>query len=136
MLCSRAAIIDEGRIVALDTITNLIGLLGGGVIQVGVERADPAILKALAVLPMVKEALRMDPPVAPPSIDDAAGEPGERTPVPSGAVIKIVSERSQEAVVAVIGYLNAHDISLTSLEILEPNLESVFLHLTGKKLRD
>ena len=28
------------------------------------------------------------------------------------------------------------NLSLTSLEILEPNLESVFLHLTGKKLRE
>jgi len=136
LLCSRAAIIDEGRIVALDTIKNLIGLLGGGVIHVGVERADPAILEALGALPLVKEAVRMDPPVSPPSIDDAESEARERTPVPSGAVIKIVSERSQGAVVAVIGYLNAHDIALTSLEILEPNLESVFLHLTGKKLRD
>jgi hypothetical protein len=30
---------------------------------------------------------------------------------------------------------NRLDVHLTSLEILEPNLESVFLHLTGKKLR-
>ena len=136
LLCSRAAIIDEGRIVALDTIRNLIGLLGGGVIHAGVERADPAIVGALAALPLVKEAVLMAPPVAPPPTDDTDAESRERPPVSSGAVIKIVSERSQEAVVAVIGYLNAHDISLTSLEILEPNLESVFLHLTGKKLRD
>jgi len=39
-------------------------------------------------------------------------------------------------VVNVIDYLNRKDISLTSLEILQPNLESVFLHLTGKKLRE
>jgi ABC-2 type transport system ATP-binding protein len=136
LLCSRAAIIDEGRIVALDTIRNLIGLLGGGVIHVGVERADPAILDALAALPMVKEAVLMSPPVAAPPTDDAEVEARERPPVPSGAVVKIVSEQSQAAVVTVIGYLNAHDITLTSLEILEPNLESVFLHLTGKKLRD
>ncbi len=50
--------------------------------------------------------------------------------------MKIVAEHSQTAVVNVISYLNEKDITLTSLEILEPNLESVFLHLTGKKLRE
>jgi ABC-2 type transport system ATP-binding protein len=136
LLCSRAAIIDEGRIVALDTIRNLIGLLGGGVIHAGVERADPTIVDALAALPMVKEAALMAPPIAAPPADEGQAEARERAPVSSGATIKIVSEHSQEAVVAVIGYLNTRDITLTSLEILEPNLESVFLHLTGKKLRD
>jgi len=47
-----------------------------------------------------------------------------------------VAEHSQQAIVNVLGFLNDRDITLTSLEILEPNLESVFLHLTGKKLRE
>ena len=34
-LCRHVAIIDEGRIIALDTIKNLIAMLGGGVIKVG-----------------------------------------------------------------------------------------------------
>ena len=54
----------------------------------------------------------------------------------AGEVVKIVAEHSQQAIVNVIGFLNEQDITLTSLEILEPNLESVFLHLTGKKLRE
>ena len=40
------------------------------------------------------------------------------------------------ALVPLINEINRRDLSLTSLEILEPNLESVFLHLTGKKLRE
>jgi ABC-type multidrug transport system, ATPase component len=35
-LCDRVAIMDEGRILALDTPKGLIGLLGGGVIYVGI----------------------------------------------------------------------------------------------------
>jgi hypothetical protein len=31
---------------------------------------------------------------------------------------------------------NARNVSILSLEMLEPTLESVFLHLTGKRLRD
>jgi ABC-2 type transport system ATP-binding protein len=136
LLCNRAAIIDQGQIVALDTIKNLIGLLGGGVIHVGIERADPDMLTALSALPAVKEADVITPPIAAPLAPDAEPEQQERSPVASGAVIKIITEHSQQALVNIIGYLNAKDLTLTSLEILEPNLESVFLHLTGKKLRD
>ncbi len=126
MLCSRAAIIDRGRIIALDSIKNLVALLGGGVIHVGVPHADEALLAQIAALPTVQEALPLDVPR-----DDEDAEP--RT---DGAVIKIVVEPGQDALVGVIGVLSAEDMPITSLEILKPNLESVFLHLTGKKLRD
>ena len=52
------------------------------------------------------------------------------------AITLVESRRSQDALVQVIGYLNEHDLAFTSIEIFEPNLESVFLHLTGKKLRE
>ncbi|MBN1261497.1 MAG: ATP-binding cassette domain-containing protein [Anaerolineae bacterium] len=134
LLCSRVAIIDEGRIIALDTIKNLIALLGGGVINVGLTRANEALLAQLAALPAVKEAALISQPLAPPPGEGA--EPKERPASASGVTVKIVAEHSQQAVVNVIGFLNGRDITLTSLEILEPNLESVFLHLTGKKLRE
>jgi ABC-2 type transport system ATP-binding protein len=43
---------------------------------------------------------------------------------------------SQEALVNLISFLNQLSQPIISLEILEPNLESVFLVLTGKKLRE
>jgi len=36
----------------------------------------------------------------------------------------------------VIDALNVADLSISSLDILEPNLESVFLDLTGRRLRE
>ena len=126
MLCSRAAIIDQGRIIALDSVKNLVALLGGGVIHVGISHADEALLAQIAALPIVQEALPLNVPR-----DDEDTEP--RT---DGAVIKIVVEPGQDALVSIIGLLNAEGVTITSLEILKPNLESVFLHLTGKKLRD
>ena len=36
----------------------------------------------------------------------------------------------------VLDITNKLNVSVTSLELLEPNLESVFLHLTGKTLRE
>lgn len=135
LLCNRVAIIDEGRIIALDTIKNLIALLGGGVIHVGLENVDDDLLAQLSALQGVKSAELTTQPVPPPPSEEEV-ETKEREPVDISPVVKIVAEHSQTAVVNVISYLNEKDITLTSLEILEPNLESVFLHLTGKKLRE
>jgi len=136
LLCNRVAIIDEGEIIALDTIKNLIALLGGGVIHVGLQRVDDALLAQIAALAAVKEAVLLPQPVAPPLAEGEEPEVKESEPVTAGEVVKIVAEHSQQAIVNVIGFLNDQDITLTSLQILEPNLESVFLHLTGKKLRE
>ena len=57
-------------------------------------------------------------------------------PLTASPVVKVVAESSQEAIINVIRFLNQQNLQLMSLEILEPNLESVFLHLTGKKLRE
>jgi ABC-2 type transport system ATP-binding protein len=136
LLCNRVAIIDEGRIIALDTIKNLIAMLGGGVIHVGLQKVDETLLAQLKALPAVSEAQLLPPPAAPPPAAGEEPEPIESEPVAANPVVKIVAENSQQAIVNVIGLLNEQDVTLTSLEILEPNLESVFLHLTGKKLRE
>jgi len=136
LLCNRAAIIDEGEIIALDMVKNLIALLGSGVIQVGPDQADETLVAALAALPAVKEATLVAAPVPPPP---TAGQElqTQGAPIPpTGTVVKVVAQNSQQAVVNVIALLNERNVRLTSLEILDPNLESVFLHLTGKKLRE
>jgi len=134
-LCNRAAIVDEGRIIAMDTIKNLIAMLGGGVVYVGVGQMDETILAQLSALPAVKEATLVPQPPAPPAPEGK--EPTtEAKPITASPVVKIVAKQNQQALVNVLGYLNEHDIVITSLEIMQPNLESVFLHLTGKKLRE
>jgi ABC-2 type transport system ATP-binding protein len=135
LLCSRVAIIDEGRIIALDTIKNLIALLGGGVIHLGLERMDEGLIRKLGKLPGVASAEIVAPAVPPPPAEKEA-EAVEPMPISGAPLVKIVAKNSQQAVVNVINYLNEVNVTLTSLEILEPNLESVFLHLTGKKLRE
>jgi ABC-2 type transport system ATP-binding protein len=135
LLCNRVAIIDQGEIIAIDTIKNLIALLGGGVIHVGLEHVDDALLAQLTALHGVISAELTSQPLSPPPLQEEV-ETKERELVAATPVVKIVTEHSQTAIVSVISYLNEKDITLTSLEILEPNLESVFLHLTGKKLRE
>lgn len=129
LLCDRAAIIDQGKIIALDTIKNLVGLLGGGIIQLGVTHADPALMAALGALPGIKEAQ-----IVP--AGQAEGTVTREGQADAGTQIKLMADHARDALVGVIGLLNARDVDLTALEILEPNLESVFLHLTGKKLRE
>jgi ABC-2 type transport system ATP-binding protein len=134
-LCNRAAIVDEGRIIAMDTIKNLIAMLGGGVVYVGVNQIDESSLAQLSALQAVKEAVLVPQPPAPPA-PEGKESPVENKPVSANPVVKIVAMNNQQAVVNVLGYLNERDIVITSLDIMQPNLESVFLHLTGKKLRE
>ena len=135
LLCNRVAIVDQGKIIALDTIKRLIAMLGGGIIQVGLARVDRQLLADLSALPAVEEACRDEPGAHRAPVEDEAAT-GPEPPARDGSVVKIVAHNSQHALVNVIDYLNGHDMPITSLNILEPNLESVFLHLTGKKLRE
>ncbi len=134
LLCNRVAIIDRGQIIAMDSIKKLIGLVGGGVIQVGLPAADGELLQQLGDLPAVSEA-RLDPLRGADTREPGEIEAADRY-VPDGVVVKVLAQNTQHAVVNVIEFLKEQDIAVRSLNILEPNLETVFLHLTGKKLRD
>ena len=111
-LCHRVAIVDLGKVIALDTPTALIRSLGGGILLVGLgEGQAEGVAREVAQLPAVKAA------------------------TPTDGQLKVEAHRVQEALMGVLDATNRLDVRVTSLEILEPNLESVFLHLTGKKLR-
>jgi ABC-2 type transport system ATP-binding protein len=112
-LCDRVAIIDHGRILALDTTKGLIDMLGGGVIYLGLSQASlESLLPAVRALSHVSMVTQED------------------------CRLKIETSNARLALLELIQLCNAHNVSILSLEMLEPNLESVFLHLTGKRLRD
>ncbi len=112
-LCDRVAIMDEGRILALDTPKGLIGLLGGGVIYAGLAAgATETVLPSLRALPHVQ------------SVSAQAGR------------LKIETREARPVLVELIELCNTRNVPILSLEVLEPSLESVFLHLTGRRLRD
>jgi ABC-2 type transport system ATP-binding protein len=113
-LCDRVAIIDEGRIVAMDTVRSLVNLLGGGVIYVSLAPTSVTrgLLPTICAFPHVQSA----------SIQDSR--------------LKIETRNAPLTLSALIEVCSAHNASILSLEVLEPNLESVFLHLTGKSLRN
>ena len=112
-LCDRVAIIDHGRILALDTTKGLIDMLGGGVIYLGLpQEVLESLLSAVRALSHVSMVTQED------------------------CRLKIETSNARLALLELIELCNAHNVSILSLEMLEPNLESVFLHLTGKRLRD
>ncbi|HPH95621.1 MAG TPA: ATP-binding cassette domain-containing protein [Anaerolineaceae bacterium] len=122
-LCNRIAIIDQGRIVAIDTPKNLIAMLGGGIIKIGLKGENEPLRAAIAGLPAVLSAAWL--PVPEP-------EPGQI----NRAVLKVEARQANDALIQILNLVSEKDETLMSIETLEPNLESVFLHLTGKKLRE
>jgi ABC-2 type transport system ATP-binding protein len=148
-LCHRVGIVDRGRLIALDTPRRLIDQLGGGIIQVGIAAQDESLRQGVAALPAVAGAAWTLPLLA--ALDDDGGSgtgggagagtvlgtaPGAGGSDRARPVLKIEAREGSDALVQVINYFNGRATPILSLEVLEPNLETVFLHLTGKSLRD
>jgi ABC-2 type transport system ATP-binding protein len=67
---------------------------------------------------------------------DLRGLPGViQSSADNHAVLLMVPE-AEEALAPVITRTNELDVKIRSIDIQEPNLEAVFLHLTGRALRD
>jgi len=109
-LCDRVAILDRGRIVALDTPQGLIRSLG-------VENRLVFTVPAGQVLP------------------DLAGLAGvERVEVNGERVL--VSGRGRRFTSTVVGALEEAELQFLDLRTEQPNLEDVFLALTGRQIRE
>jgi ABC-2 type transport system ATP-binding protein len=119
-LCERLAIIDHGQILTVDTPAALKkGLPGGQILDVWVDAAAPLGPR----LSTIAGVIRVDPVVK-----DGEGEAGERLRLfvdPGDGLL----DRVLHAVRDEGGLL--HHVSLTS-----PSLEDVYIHLTGKELRE
>jgi ABC-2 type transport system ATP-binding protein len=106
-LCDRIAIVDRGRVVALDTPDALTVGHGGPIrVTFTVEDHDPAYLSRVAGVSSVTRDRR-----------------GRVTVVGTGS-----------SAVAVAAALAAHDVAPNDFHIHRPSLEDVFLSLTGRGL--
>jgi len=112
-LCNRVGIIDEGEIKAEGTRAELVRLVGErDKVRLGASGNLPAALAALQAVPAVQSA--------------SVGE--ER--------IDLILDGADRALPALLQAAAGAGVSVHSVEVEEPNLEAVFLHLTGKALRD
>ncbi len=109
-LCERLAIIDHGKLVAVDTPAHLKQSYGGRVVEV--ETAAPLTsLDGLRAIPDVKQVAQQGKRLTV-TID------GLHSVVPQ--IINVVTQESE----------------LRDLAVREPTLSEIFLHLTGTALRD
>jgi ABC-2 type transport system ATP-binding protein len=112
-LCDRVGIIDEGELKAEGdrrSLTALIGQKDRIVVETGGH--DEAIVRDLLEIAGVSDATSV-----------------ERR-------LELLVEDAPARLGAVFDLLSRGGATVTSLEVIEPDLEAVFLHLTGRALRD
>ena len=107
-LCDRVAIIDHGRLVALDTVASLIQQHAG-------DTTAKLILSA-----------------SPSAEFDLTGVPGVTSARTEGRELTI--RGAADGLQGVLAALAAHRITVTSMSTTTPGLEDVFLALTGRHI--
>ena len=160
-LCRRVAIMDHGKILALDTPTNLSKLVPAGTrVELRVhynatfsEEKKAAILTDVRALDSVTgaewtmaRAQASSPAGGPPPWALAMMAGGQGKPVsPAGAMpppadedpmLRLYAERGGDVAVKAAQIILSAGLELADLHLAQPSLEDVFIHLTGKGLRD
>jgi len=108
-LCDRVAVIDHGRVIAVGTREELVRSTVGPGRRV-IVHGDRAV-----------------PP------DLAAAFPGAAA---EGTQLSLSTDSASSAIPALLAAFERAGVAVRDLELVSPGLESVFLHLTGRELRE
>ncbi len=111
-LCDRVAIIDNGRIKALDTPTSLKTSIGGDLIELELAHASFSVGEAISSIRGVKEVSE------------------------ENGVIRVWVERGELVMPQLLGELIRLGVDVRRAEMKRQSLDEVFLRLTGRSLRD
>jgi len=112
-LCSRICIMDEGKIIASGTQQELVELVKEKTqINIKLDSINESILDGLKNIPGIIDA----------KIDED--------------IIILYGENGDILLAQIIAKVSEHKNRIRSIDVKKPNLEAVFLHLTGKALRD
>jgi len=123
-LCDRIAIVDHGNVIAQGSVQELRALVGDeDRIRVSLGEAEGA--EDVAAEKVAAEALASVLTLAPVSRAELLG-----------GGLEILTPDAAPVLGDVITRVTAAGAHIRAVEIVEPNLESVFLHLTGRGLRD
>ncbi|MGZ4902801.1 MAG: ATP-binding cassette domain-containing protein [Halobacteriota archaeon] len=110
-LCDRIAIIDHGKIVALDTPENLKRDVGGDVVILTVPSGTERLKVELERLPFVKSAQSVD------------------------STLRLSVENGETAIPIFMDVARQEGISVPSIALHEPTLEDIFIKYTGREIR-
>ncbi len=111
-LCDRIAIIDHGRIVAMDTPERLKASLGGDVVLLRMPECTEGCLDALRLVPGVSSV-----------------QPQDR-----GLILGV--EEGASTIPRLLEVARSMDLEVESVMLKVPTLEDVFIRSTGRTLRD
>ncbi len=117
VLCDRVAIIDQGKIVALDTPDALKAGIGGDVIYVrfsGIDGNEAALRTKIGAVAHVRRV----------------------EPTADGAYRVIVEQAGEETIPQLFALCDQLGITINAVSLKKPSLDDVYLHFTGRAMRD
>jgi ABC-2 type transport system ATP-binding protein len=132
-LCQRLAIIDHGHKIALGTPGELKASVPGGYLlrlRFGCHSAE--LLQRLQTLPGVTEVRERDDSQQGALQNAAAENKDHRT----GNSADIYADRGGSLIPEIANLAASANVELCDVHISEPSLENLFLHHTGRSLRD
>ena len=113
-LCDRLAIIDHGRIISYGTPADLKASIPGGfVLRLRFNRLPEGLIAELKKLPGVSDVR---------GTNDTSAD--------------VYADRGGPLIAPIVNTAQALDAELHDVHIAEPSLETLFLHHTGRSLRD
>jgi ABC-2 type transport system ATP-binding protein len=115
MLCDRIGIIDHGKIVALDTPTKLKNNIAGAnttILTLEIANLTPDLLETVRTLKCVETVAQEN-----------------------SSHIKIHAH-GEDAFDSIIDAVRGKKGNIVSMQNIQPTLEDVFLHITGRQVRD
>jgi ABC-2 type transport system ATP-binding protein len=121
-LSDRIAIVDHGRLIALGTLAELVQ-------QIGEEDRITLQLAQAELSPQLRSQLaaRFASPIR---LDIQADSDHQHT------IIQLFAKQGRKLLPQLLQLLNDADQEVQSIDLREPDLEAVFLSLTGRQLRD
>ncbi len=112
-LCDRIAIVDHGKLVALDSPLKLkASIPGNDILEISFSAVPPGWLETLKSLPDVQSVKAED------------------------HVYRIGSNNGPKTTVAMMEATSLAKVEITSLSVQSTTLDDVFMHYTGRQLRD
>jgi len=119
LLSDRIGIIDKGKIIALDTPEQL---------KERIQQKEVIHLEISGWFEQLEKVIKEIP-----GIDHLIVKEGENSSLQQ---VSLQTANSRAAIPLLIDKVNVNGTHLVNMNILKPSLEDVFIHLTGKALRD